>query len=51
MMFPNSMFLVSQSYEKNTDTRIEDLLPKLAVDMKEFIINNMNGKEFKRNTQ
>ena len=51
MMLPNSMFLVSQSNEKNTDARIEDLGLKLAAEVQEFIFNNMNGTRSRRNAQ
>ena len=37
------MFLVSQSNEKDTDSRIEELGMKLAQEVQEFVFNYLSG--------
>lgn len=43
VLLPNAMFLVSQSNEKDTDSRIEELGMKLAQEVQEFVFNYLSG--------
>jgi len=43
VLLPNSMYLVSQTNEKDTDSCIEELGRKLAQEVQEFVFNYLSG--------
>jgi len=46
VLLPNAMFLVSQTNEKDTDSRIEELGSKLAEEVQEFVFTYLSGFQY-----